>query len=359
MSDEIVKLKDIYNSAISFRKRIAYVITLGAAVANVVGIITNFLLFGFNSLTVFLLICTVFSLFVFFFGMRRRRYRIYTHVMVALIIIVEFPLLTAAYGPIMFPYMMIGFAGLVMYLKKRRLLIMVLVGAYNMAVVTVTTIYPYIFGKPASGPMIIFAIATYFISSTTIAVMFHMWATMNASYIDETQNLNEQLKETSEVDTLTKAYNRRYFTNMLQNFEVLDNKHCVFLIDIDDFKKINDTYGHPFGDETLIALCETVRRNSRRSDILVRYGGEEFLIIFMGMDETVARARIRKILSEFSAFGEKRTGESFTFSGGAAFLSGLSEEIWEKVYEDLDKKLYYAKTHGKKQICWELSEEEE
>lgn len=93
-------------------------------------------------------------------------------------------------------------------------------------------------------------------------------------------------------DALTRAYSRMYLDNFLPDLEHADG---VAIIDVDKFKHINDTYGHPVGDEALRAIAGTILSCIRSSDTLIRYGGDEFLLIFSQISEEVFRRRLRQI----------------------------------------------------------------
>lgn len=132
-------------------------------------------------------------------------------------------------------------------------------------------------------------------------------------------------------DALTRAYSRMYLDNFPPDLEHADG---VAIIDVDKFKHINDTYGHPVGDEALRAIAGTIRSCIRSSDTLIRYGGDEFLLIFSQISEEVFRRRLRRI-SEAVAEAtlpehpELRFGVSV---GGVYQVSPLAEAIRQADY---------------------------
>ncbi len=93
-------------------------------------------------------------------------------------------------------------------------------------------------------------------------------------------------------DALTRAYSRLYLDNFLPN---LENADGVALVDVDQFKRINDTYGHPVGDEALRAIAAAMLSRIRQSDTLIRYGGDEFLLIFPQISESVFYRRLSQL----------------------------------------------------------------
>lgn len=156
------------------------------------------------------------------------------------------------------------------------------------------------------------------------------------------------------TDKLTGLANRHYFDQKL-NEEVYyadctGNPLNVLIFDIDNFKKFNDTYGHTWGDKLLTLFSDIIKKNIRRSDIPVRYGGEEFLILLRDIDIFTARNvgdRIRRQLERERIMLE-RDGENkqVTVSCGIAQYPRHSSDI-RKVVEFADQALYHAKARGK------------
>ena len=125
-------------------------------------------------------------------------------------------------------------------------------------------------------------------------------------------------KEKVYRDVLTEAYNRRYYEEELKqkNFAA-----GVAMLDLDDFKLYNDTYGHEVGDLVLKTTADVIRKNIRRSDMLIRYGGDEFLLILPDMKETEFLKKLKKIktdLVQTSIPGYSRVQQSVSIGASAA-----------------------------------------
>ena len=157
------------------------------------------------------------------------------------------------------------------------------------------------------------------------------------------EKLTEKLTVYSEKlykDVLTGAYNRRYFEEKVKNMSL---NAGVAVIDLDDFKLFNDTYGHDGGDLVLITVVNVIRHYIRRTDILVRYGGDEFLLILPGIEKEVFSQKLRMIQKKIHAthipgFNRRKLSVSI---GGAMFTHGRLEEAITKA----DRLMYMAKGH--------------
>lgn len=178
------------------------------------------------------------------------------------------------------------------------------------------------------------------------------------------QESEERYKRLSITDNLTGLYNRRLFTeNLMIELERTQRYHQYFslcIIDLDNFKLMNDAYGHLFGDQILKKFGHIIQNNLRKTDTAYRYGGEEFAIIFPGTSlegaEKVA-SRIRVELSVF-AFANESSNKRIRVTASLGITSSsTSDEQIEHVIKRADKALYKAKKTGKNKI--EISREME
>lgn len=168
------------------------------------------------------------------------------------------------------------------------------------------------------------------------------------------QAMAKELEDMSNKDALTGAYNRRFMNSHLEReLEIMDRTDteiCFLLIDIDFFKKLNDTYGHNFGDEVLVKLAETITENLRKYDVLVRMGGEEFAVILhsVGLDGANESAMRIKNAVENMKFDN---GVTVTISIGLVKIH-KNEDI-EEIVHRADINLYAAKDGGRNIIISE------
>lgn len=173
--------------------------------------------------------------------------------------------------------------------------------------------------------------------------------------IEESHN---QLKLLASQDHMTKLYNRRYFSEISTTILDLAIRHqkklSIVMIDIDKFKTINDTYGHHIGDSVIISLANTLKQLSRKSDIVCRFGGEEFVILLPETDANGAISiaqKIRQAVEENAVSIENDQLLNFTISAGVSELDPKNEKHIQRVIQRADEALYEAKESGRNRVC--------
>ncbi len=177
-----------------------------------------------------------------------------------------------------------------------------------------------------------------------------------AKPVIESQILMEKLKDTSLRDGMTGLYNRRFLEEIIDKIMSKANRHkdtyIIMMLDVDFFKMVNDTYGHDVGDKVIVALSKVLKNNIRESDLAIRYGGEEFLIMLCNATNEGAMQVAGKIHSAFGALSfDVGSTESLkkTLSIGIAKFPTDGDTIW-KCIKYADTALYEAKHTGRNKI---------
>lgn len=167
---------------------------------------------------------------------------------------------------------------------------------------------------------------------------------------------HEQIREMATTDGLTGLTNHRTFqqafSTMLSRADRREDPLCFILTDIDHFGNLNNTYGHPFGDEVLRQVAGVLHRAVRKIDLAARYGGEEFAVILEGSDLEGGRALAERIRTEIEAlvFHHETKGEvRLTSSFGVAAFPGDGESK-EDLIAHADLALYHAKANGRNRV---------
>lgn len=168
--------------------------------------------------------------------------------------------------------------------------------------------------------------------------------------------LNDELKVASRIDGLTGLFNRRYWQERFEQAYKLAKRRekpsTALMLDIDHFKKVNDTYGHQAGDSVIQSLAHLIKRCVRETDLAGRYGGEEFAVILTdsAVDNAVTVAERLRRLAEHSQVEHEGQIIKFNISVGLAEFSPLCDSPMEWL-ERADQALYQAKQTGRNRYC--------
>lgn len=176
------------------------------------------------------------------------------------------------------------------------------------------------------------------------------------SCMDITEKIEGQiLIEMAQTDILCKTYNRQYSLKLLEeifkNSKINNTKLSLLMMDIDNFKNINDQYGHLTGDKVLSQIGQIVKKEIRSKDIIGRYGGDEFIIGITDSSTMTAEAiakRISKAAASTKIPLSNNKALNFTLSIGGATLT--NEATLDQLINSADKKLYESKKNGKNTV---------
>lgn len=175
--------------------------------------------------------------------------------------------------------------------------------------------------------------------------------------IAEAEALQEQLRDQAVRDPLTGLYNRRFLAEAsLARIELArrqGTRIAIVLIDIDHFKHINDLHGHGRGDEVLQRFADLLRERMRRSDVVCRFGGEEFVLLVDDCDDATLAAILEGLMRQFRAqrFGAGADLTGCTFSAGVAVLDADGRDF-ESLVRAADARMYRAKSAGRARVCF-------
>ena len=169
--------------------------------------------------------------------------------------------------------------------------------------------------------------------------------------------LNKELEEISITDSLTQAFNRQYFMDRIKQEVKRASRYgthvSLLMLDIDHFKKVNDTYGHQAGDAVLAGASGLIKDGLRETDLFARYGGEEFCLIAMAMELAEAMLladRLRqKVEDAVFSYGAHRL--KVTVSIGVSTWKPELKENFEELVHQADSALYRAKQAGRNRVC--------
>jgi len=176
------------------------------------------------------------------------------------------------------------------------------------------------------------------------------------SEVTESRRLQAEYKRHASFDGLTGLYNRRWLDEVLprqaQRARSAGQPLSAVMVDVDHFKRFNDTYGHAAGDYVLFAVGQRLRRSFRPTDLVARYGGEEFTVILPqtpGESAVLAADRVRRALAEEPMTLEDGTLVKVTASMGVAEL--VQGQTSDALLQAADRALYQAKGAGRNRVC--------
>ncbi|SFV75059.1 diguanylate cyclase/phosphodiesterase (GGDEF & EAL domains) with PAS/PAC sensor(s) [hydrothermal vent metagenome] len=178
----------------------------------------------------------------------------------------------------------------------------------------------------------------------------------SAKPVIENKILMDALRDTSLRDGMTGLYNRRFLDEVIDKImhqaKRNNTTYTIMMLDVDFFKKVNDTYGHDVGDKVIVAIGKILKESIRESDLAIRYGGEEFVVMLENATDEGAMEVAKKIHTTFAQtvfeVGDGKTMQK-TMSIGIAKYPRDSESIWQCI-KLADTALYVAKTTGRNKI---------
>ena len=187
----------------------------------------------------------------------------------------------------------------------------------------------------------------------SVAINQYDMDTMIVNFTDISETFNQKIKLEKKIlhDKLTNAYNREFFDQnykkFISEYSSSNSKLAIAMLDIDHFKLVNDNYGHDIGDQVLIQFVDTLHKNSRKNDILVRWGGEEFIMILKIDEASNLQKILESLRKSIESFNFNTVGHKTCSIGGAIYLE--NEDIL-KTIKRADEAVYKAKGLGRNKV---------
>lgn len=174
-----------------------------------------------------------------------------------------------------------------------------------------------------------------------------------------TKRYHDLLATRAQIDALTGLHNRSYFEERFAEELAAAHRHghylSILMVDIDYFKRINDTHGHPFGDTVLRAVSDAFYDILRASDVVCRYGGEEFVIMLRETSAERAAEVAERLRKRFASLGLSRGGEEVPISAsfgiaGTCLMENAEQIAGQELVHRADRALYAAKRAGRNRV---------
>ena len=248
-------------------------------------------------------------------------------------------------------YFVIGMVAVIFFMlpySNRKKHVYQLIGAGFAVAIGLISVYDYFLYPELMDKVLLYK--PFEKSMNLVITLFSLFYLSNL-YLVELRTAQEKLDYNSNHDMLTGLYNRRFFESIMKRSkEEKETSFSVAMLDVDDFKKINDTYGHETGDKVLATVSKCIEASLPENAVAVRWGGEEFVLYLPQVDN----ARALEILNDFrTRLSEQRLyhkGSRVTITATIGLCTGESIADYEEYLRQADEKLYWGKKHGKNQI---------
>ena len=248
-------------------------------------------------------------------------------------------------------YFVIGMVAVIFFMlpySNRKKHVYQLIGAGFAVAIGLISVYDYFLYPELMDKVLLYK--PFEKSMNLVITLFSLFYLSNL-YLVELRTTREKLDYNSNHDMLTGLYNRRFFESIMKRSkEEKETSFSVAMLDVDDFKKINDTYGHETGDKVLALVSRCIDACLPENAVAVRWGGEEFVLYLPQVDN----ARALEVLNDFrTRLSEQRLyhkGSRVTITATIGLCTGESIADYEEYLRQADEKLYWGKQHGKNQI---------
>lgn len=170
-------------------------------------------------------------------------------------------------------------------------------------------------------------------------------------YSKETERVWTSLEYSNNHDALTRLYNRRFLERYIEEIPYgRRTDYVIAMVDIDFFKKVNDTYGHEAGDKVLTKVASCLQDTAGKDNLAVRWGGEEFILYFKDDTQDAVYEKMEKLRQEVEALVIPAAGYHIRITITSGIACGLADSNYEKVIRSADEKLYLGKQRGRNRV---------
>ena len=348
---------NLFSPKVSLEKRITYAMVICAMAGQLLGFFESYFI-GLPIIAVLLPLFSFLTLALLsIWGLKTKKTRLFAFIAISISALLAFPLMFFANGGLHggMPYFFLtAILCIALALRgKSRIILFILTVILYATLFSLYRLFPQGFINLSHEKAFIDQLTSMIISSIVIFVFACIVSLQNFHDRKLIEQLSILYERQANTDDLTGLYNRRYFNNFLK-LAILTlgdtGKLHVAMFDIDDFKLVNDKYGHPFGDTVLKQFAKILDENSKAGVTACRYGGEEFLLLIPKKNKEEALSLVKDILIKTSATIQLNEHQYVTVSAG--FITCTEEMTYDLLLQEVDKKLYTAKSSGKNKVIY-------
>lgn len=339
------------------QKRISYAMVVCASFGELFGFIESYLI-GLPKISYLLpLFSFIVLIALSLWGFKTKKTNLFATLCISITGLIIFPLMFFANAGLnggMALYLMIAIVCSALALRgKTRFIIFALLLLEYSGLFVIYYYIPEIFIKMGQEEAFIDQLCSMIISSCVIFAFSYLVSKQNSHDRHKIEQLSQLYERQANTDDLTGLYNRRYFNNFLK-LAILTlgdtGKLHIAMFDIDDFKYVNDKYGHPFGDTVLRQFSLILAESAEAGVTACRYGGEEFLLLIPKKNQQEALELTEEVLRKTREKIKLDENKFVTVSAG--FMTCTEDMTYDILLQEVDKKLYTAKKSGKNRVIY-------
>lgn len=347
----------IFSPKATMQKRISYAMVLCASFGELFGFIESYLI-GLPPVSYLLpLFSFIFLMFLSFWGFKTKKTNLFATICITVTGLIIFPMMFFANAGLsggMPYYLLVAIVCTALALRgKTRIILFILIMLEYSGLFATYRFHPEFFTTMRYEEAFIDQLCSMIIAGSVLFTFSFIVSKQNSHDRHKIEQLSLLYEKQANTDELTGLFNRRYFNNFLKlailTLGDTGSLH-IAMFDIDDFKYVNDKFGHPFGDIILRRFANLLRTTEKNGTTACRYGGEEFLLLIPKKNVDEALALVESIIEDTRKQIEISDGRFITVSAG--FITCTEEMTYDVLLQEVDKKLYTAKKTGKNRVIY-------
>lgn len=342
----------IFSPKVTLQKRITYAMVLCASFGELFGAIESYMI-GLPPLSCLLpLFSFILLLGLSIWGFKTQKTNLFATICISITGFILFPMMFFAnaglHGGMPFYLLVAAVCSALALRGKTRIIVFVLLLIEYSGLFIIYRFYPELFTQMEYEEAFIDQLCSMIIASCVLFTFSYIVSKQNSHDRHTIQQLSLLYERQANTDELTGLYNRRYFNNFLK-LAILTlgdtEKLHIAMFDIDDFKFVNDKYGHPFGDTILKQFARILQKTESAGVTSCRYGGEEFLLLIPKKNRHDALELVEDVIKTTRETIKLKDDRFITVSAG--FMTCTEDMTYDILLQEVDKKLYTAKSSGK------------
>ena len=345
----------IFSPKVTLQKRISYAMVVCAAFGELFGASESYLI-GLPFYAWLLpIVSFLFLVALSIWGFKTKKTNLFATICITVTGLIIFPMMFFANAGLsggMPYYLLVAIVCTALALRgKTRIILFILIMLEYSGLFATYRFHPEFFTTMRYEEAFIDQLCSMIISSIILFAFACAVSSQNYRDRHKIQQLSLLYERQANTDELTGLYNRRYFNNFLK-LAILTlgdtGKLHIAMFDIDDFKFVNDKYGHPYGDTILKQFAQILQKTENEGVTSCRYGGEEFLLLIPKKNKEDALKLVEEVLENTRTEIKLKDGRFVTVSAG--FTTCKEDMTYDVLLQEVDKKLYTAKSSGKNRV---------